>query len=157
MLTKLTRLRDRGDTIVEVMVVLAVLGLAIGISYATANRSLLATRGAQENSQATELLQAQIEQVRALSTVTGSAIYTTLFNRFCIDTSNLSVVAFPNSGPLTQTNTTTYPAACGPINTYYYISVSYNNADDSFTAKAYWADVQGQGLDSSTLIYRAHQ
>ncbi len=34
-------LRQRGDTIVEVMIVLAVLGLAIGIAYSTASRSLL--------------------------------------------------------------------------------------------------------------------
>ena len=41
---------QRGDTIIEVLIVLAVLGLAIGITYATANRSILNARQAQESS-----------------------------------------------------------------------------------------------------------
>ena len=64
---RLLSLRQSGDTIVEVLIVLAVLGLAIGISYSTATKSLLATRQAQENTQATQLLQGQIERLYALS------------------------------------------------------------------------------------------
>ncbi len=67
MLRRVRSLTQRGDTIVEVMVVLAVLGLAMGISYATANRSLKNTRQAQENSEATALVKAQIEQLRSLA------------------------------------------------------------------------------------------
>ena len=64
-----------GDTIVEVMIVLAVLGLALSISYATANHSLLNARQAQENAQATEYGQAQIEDLRALTTTTNPNIF----------------------------------------------------------------------------------
>lgn len=62
-----------GDTIVEVMVVLAVLGLAIGISYATASRSLFNARQAQENSQATTAAQAQTEQLVSIGCTSGDA------------------------------------------------------------------------------------
>src|ERR1700683_2675070 len=64
---RLTNIGFRGDTIVEVMVVLAVLGLAIGISYSTANRSLLDTDQAEENSQATEYAQGEVEDIRYLA------------------------------------------------------------------------------------------
>src|SRR5579884_4195391 len=59
-------LSSSGDTIVEVLIVLTVLGLALGISFATANTSLLNTRQAQENSEATEIAQSQIESLREL-------------------------------------------------------------------------------------------
>ncbi len=46
---------------------LAVLGLAISISYATANRSLLNARQAQETAEATGLVETQVENLRLLS------------------------------------------------------------------------------------------
>jgi prepilin-type N-terminal cleavage/methylation domain-containing protein len=63
---------QRGDTIIEVMIVLAVLGLAIGIAYATANRSLLNARQAQENSQATAAAQAQVELLVSIGCTSGN-------------------------------------------------------------------------------------
>ncbi len=63
---------QRGDTIIEVMIVLAVLGLAIGIAYSTANRSLLNARQAQENSQATAAAQAQVEQLVSIGCTSGN-------------------------------------------------------------------------------------
>lgn len=63
---KLFNLSDsRGDTIVEVMIVLAVLGLAFAISYATANRGVLQARNAEEHSEALGILDGQVEELRA--------------------------------------------------------------------------------------------
>ncbi|HVW22922.1 MAG TPA: prepilin-type N-terminal cleavage/methylation domain-containing protein [Candidatus Saccharimonadales bacterium] len=58
-------LGSRGDTIVEVMVTLAILGLAFSIAYATANHSLMLARNSEEHSEATQFLQSQVEQIRA--------------------------------------------------------------------------------------------
>src|SRR5271170_6288790 len=78
--------QQAGDTIVEVLVVLAVLGLAISISYATANRSILDARQAQENSQATEYVQAQIENLRAYASYgPSSSDYIFKPASFCIN------------------------------------------------------------------------
>src|SRR5690606_3729104 len=65
------KLGFRGDTIVEVMVVLAILGLALSISYATANRSLIQTRQAQENAEATEIARGQVEALRTFGCQTS--------------------------------------------------------------------------------------
>src|SRR4051812_23657601 len=81
----LRKLNAAGDTIVEVMVVLAVLGLAISIAYATANRSLLNARQAQKTPRASVLAQSQLEQVYAHTSEKAPA--TTIFRAppFCFD------------------------------------------------------------------------
>lgn len=61
-----------GDTIVEVMIVLAVLGFAIGIAYATANRSSTAILAANQSSAASSILQSQIEKIRVNTSPTSS-------------------------------------------------------------------------------------
>lgn len=53
-----------GDTIVEVMIVLAVLSLSFGISYATANKGLNQSINAQQHSQALGYLNSQVEDLR---------------------------------------------------------------------------------------------
>src|ERR1035437_2061628 len=58
-------LYQAGDTIVEVMVVLAVLGLAFVISYATANHGLIQSRKAEEQSQALGIVDSQVELLRS--------------------------------------------------------------------------------------------
>lgn len=135
-------LRQAGDTIVEVIVVLAVLGLAISISYATANRSLQATRQAEENAQATQILQGQIEALRSYATNT-STDPNYIFRSpqtFCVATTG---------------NIAEAPAAC--LNGIFAIAISYDSANsDTFTARATWDDVTGSGKDTVVMVYRVH-
>ena len=146
MLTRLRRLNQRGDTIVEVLIVLAVVGLALGLSYSTANRSLLGTRSAEENSQATALLQGQLEDLRSLANSTAPS---TIFNQggaFCINSADNIV-----TGGSCQNLTTLYKGK---------IQITYqNNASnpDTFTLVATWPDAQGQGNDTVTLVARIHK
>lgn len=152
----INRSSQRGDTIVEVLLVLAVLGSAISISYATANRSLLNARQAQESSVATSLLQSQLETVRTLAPFAVAPVPTEdvyIATPYCIrtDPTVYTVVA------------DTDPACNPPINSAdpsvtYHISVTYKSSPtDTFTAKASWPDVRSQGDDSATLVYRAHK
>ena len=144
--------QQAGDTIVEVMVVLAVLGMAISISYTTANRSLLDTRQAQENSQATELLQAQIENLRALAAnVSTDPNYIFIAGQFCIT----------SVGTVHPTSTAVPNPNCHFDNLYdvaiSYTSLSPNPQGGRFTLVATWPDVQEQGNDTVTLSYRYYQ
>lgn len=140
-----------GDTIVEVMIVLTVLGLAISISYATANRSLLNARQAQENSYATNLLQSQLEALRILSknppNPPSGYIYNSTF-QFCVDTTT------PQPTVIRDVGTST--CQFGP-NNWYKVTIKYYPADsDKFTLQAVWPDVRGDGQDSVQLSYRLH-
>jgi type II secretory pathway pseudopilin PulG len=153
----LNHLRQTGDTIIEVMVVLAVLGLAISISYTTANRSLLNARQAQENSEATELLQSQIESLRTLSAnVPASPNYIFLpaaKQPFCVDPSG-NVVILPLVVGLAT--------PCRYSNLYdvtitYVPDITPGVVGGTFQLVATWPDVQDQGQDTVTLSYRYYQ
>ena len=152
MLKRIKDLSQRGDTIIEVMIVLAVLGLAISICYATANRSLLNTRQAQENSEATELLQEQIEALRTIACGNGVS--------GCVQDPRLTQ---PAPYCLIQSgNTYVYnPYTSDPNNSCnkmgsvpYRIQINFTSNPNTFTAKAEWDSIQGSGTDSVSLSYR---
>jgi type II secretory pathway pseudopilin PulG len=150
------KLNRAGDTIVEVMVVLAILGLAISISYATANRSLLNARQAQENSEATELIQSQLEALRTLTSVTDVPnIFNAALQNYCLVPTGVA----PN---IKYTNAS--GASCTMTSVGYQINILYCNPitippcpTDTFTVTASWPDVLGEGNDTVTTIYRLHQ
>jgi prepilin-type N-terminal cleavage/methylation domain-containing protein len=177
----LTALKQRGDTIVEVMIVLAVLGLAIGISYSTANRSLLNTRQAQEHSQATEYAQSEVEDLYALypiGTIANADLGNNIFEQiapFCVYNPSAAepIIAFDSLAPVTDQASCTFPP--GGSGLYYTVKVyncdnlpsppagspcndpSITTASDTFAVQVTWPDVLGQGNDSVTLDYRVHQ
>ncbi len=62
------KLENGGDTIIEVLIALAVLSLAFAISYATASRALQVSQNSQEHSLALEYLDAQVEALRYVAT-----------------------------------------------------------------------------------------
>ncbi len=154
-----------GDTIIEVMIVLAVLGLAIGISYATANRSLLNARQAQENSVAAGLVETQVENLRLLAGNSTPANTDPNKNIF-LPTVPYCVIA--PQDPLNTTPIHTNQVDCDSPPIPYRVLV-YNcnvpsmggpcagvSGPDSFAVRATWPDVLGQGTDSVTTDYRIH-
>lgn len=158
------KLHQAGDTIVEVILVLAVLGLAISIAYSTANRSLQATRQAEENSQATALVQAQIETLRsnaALASMDINYIYRdpVTTGGFCFDSSS-TIVGLVTLTPTTTSDYTRYDPRC-LYNNLFHIAIFYEKTDslgninDTFTVRATWDDVMA-GQDTVTLTYRLH-
>lgn len=143
------RTHQRGDTIVEVMIVLAVLGSAIAIGYQTANRSLKSTRAAQENAYATSLLDSQVEEIRALTPGVVDIYQDHL--RFCVDTKPAVSVAH-------RFGTAAYDANCTNIENLYTIDDYYNVATNTFTLKATWDDPLGSNVPSSvTTVYRVYK
>lgn len=137
------RLSEAGDTIVEVLIVLAVLGLSLGISYATANRSLLGARQAQEHSEALEILQGQLEQLRANAANDP--------NLFDISKYSSGFCYTPSFVDLTIT-----PGGC-TMQTLYGISLKhFNGNSNAFQATASWDDVTGRGKDNVSLVYRLY-
>jgi type II secretory pathway pseudopilin PulG len=152
---------ERGDTIVEVLVSLAILSSALAISYATASRSLLQTRQAQEHSEALKIAENQMENLRQLagSTDPTKDIFIT-GNGFCID-STAAVIQFkpPATGTTftppasaSADNTARYPAQCK--SGFYYFGVAYNAATGVFTVSVRWDGVTKQGLDQVQLTYK---
>ena len=55
---------QRGDTIVEVLLAMAVVGLVLGVAYGITNRSVAIGRSAQERSEALKLAETQLELLK---------------------------------------------------------------------------------------------
>ena len=69
---KLSR-HNQGDTIIEILVCLAVMGAALVISSSLANRSLFHMRQAQERTEALKLAEEQAERIKQSLLIYGSA------------------------------------------------------------------------------------
>lgn len=143
------RLGQAGDTIIEVLVVLTVLGLAISISYATANRSLLNARQAQENTKATALAQSQIETLRTLASAPASDSNHHLYQ---FGPGQSYCVSNDGSGTLT----TDLVNKCVFEDGLYQLTIN-NMGNDTMEVRVVWDNVLGQGKDSVTISYRLHK
>src|SRR3990167_4326737 len=82
-----SKLKQRGDTIVEVMAAIAIMGLALGAAFALSNRSFHTAQNTEERTEALALAQGQIEFLRnaGLNNTIGSLIaaYPNSTHPFC--------------------------------------------------------------------------
>lgn len=70
-------IKQRGDTLIEVMISLAIIGSVISISYATASRALRTGRAAQERTEALKLVEGQIEMLKAAAGAPTTKVFGT--------------------------------------------------------------------------------
>jgi type II secretory pathway pseudopilin PulG len=162
---KLLKLHE-GDTIVEVLIAMAAVGLVLGGAYTSANRSLNSTRAAQERGEALKVAEGQFEGLNALA-IKGSPvnIFDTLNPVFCLD-SDLQPHYFKNSYDpskisLAATDFSLYPSECQQ-QARYYVSITYsknpnppNLDEDHFNVLVRWDRVNG-GRDEINAVYRIH-
>lgn len=64
---------QRGDTIVEVLLAMAVVGMVLGLAYGITNRSIAIGRSAQERSEALKLAETQVELLKEYISQNASA------------------------------------------------------------------------------------
>jgi prepilin-type N-terminal cleavage/methylation domain-containing protein len=143
-----------GDTIVEVLIAIAVLSLILTAAFITANNSLKATRDAEEHGQAQALVTAQLEKVKQLASANPTSIFVAF--PFCVD-SSLQVIDLSSPGnaaacTLKSDGTTPAPSGFEPA---YHLSVSQNA--NIFTATATWASATGSGKANVSMAYRVYQ
>lgn len=73
-MSSMKHLSETGDTIVEVMICLAIIGATLVASYGIAARSLAQIQAAQERGEALNIAQEQIERLKQTLVVNRSAI-----------------------------------------------------------------------------------
>jgi prepilin-type N-terminal cleavage/methylation domain-containing protein len=157
------KLQQAGDTIVEVLIVIAVISLVLAAAFVTSNRSVHSVRDAQEHGEAQTLVAGQIEELKALgsnNTMTPSIL--SMSTPFCVAKTgaNLQLYAYSATPPTPcivtgggrQAGATVQPAYSLQINR------SYNNATKAytFTVQATWASVTGRGTNNVTMYYRLY-
>ena len=148
-----TTWRQRGDTIVEVLISITVISLVLGGAYVTTNKSLQGTRSAQERGNALKLAESQVEQIKGVLATNPSAIFGGATpSPFCVYTSGatLTVVAASNA------NCTVNTAGAATTNEPKF-SLAVTRSGNDFTIKNSWVDISGNVTDQLQLAYRAYQ
>lgn len=146
-------LRERGDTIVEVLIAIAVVSLILGGAYVTTNRSLLATRAAEERGNALKLAESQVEQLKGLAKTDPDAIFgggTPM--PFCVSATTGALIAADNND--CKVNAAGAHDGIEPI---FNLSISRGSDGNTFTVTNRWASVRGDTDDQVRLIYRIYE
>lgn len=139
---------ERGDTIVEVLIAIAVISLILGGAYVTTNRSLQATRAAQERAVALKLAESQIERVKAFAASDPDG-YADIDAPFCMTGTNEVVAASDNRCRMNEAGD---PTDTEPV---FRISIT-KSANDVLTLTERWFDVSGRVEDNLELRYRVY-
>ena len=123
---------QRGDTIVEVLIAVAIISLVLTAAYATVNRNVAGIQNVQEHSDALKLVEGQVEFLRAEGSIPAGNV---CFN--------------PADGTPTSTN-------CTVGNAQYKLSITPPVGSGPYVVNADWMTLQGQ--DSNvTIFYRPMQ
>ena len=145
-------LKSKGDTIVEVLVVLAVLGLALATSSAIANKGLQQSRNAQEHSEALGIIDSQVELLHAA--IDNGVSLPGAGTPFCMKSDTGSVIPFPPSPDLNTLNNTNYPAGCTPDPGSFYYKSIVGDGTGNYEFKVLWDGIGSLGPQKETISYR---
>jgi len=155
------RLNSRGDTIVEVLIVIVVLAMVMASGYGVAIRSQKANQQTQEHAQALKFAEGQLENLKGYAVQNDISGLTT----FCFSDSGAVVTGFGGGAPAISAGTdnfANYPAGCKkPINGVNCTGVCYNigvvkgsGADTNlYRVTARWDGING-AKDEVKLLYR---
>ncbi len=152
---QITRLRPaEGDTIVEVLIAIAVVSFVLVGAFVISNSSLRSVRDAQERGEALKLAQAQVENLKQTIDQEPDEIFGVGVSRlFCYRGSNVRVpfTAITTLNPNFQNdNFGDYPTGCREG--LYYTSIEHN-PNGFFTIRARW-DRLGGRRNEVQLLYR---
>ena len=143
----LKRLTQTGDTIVEVLLAIAIVSAVLGGAYASTSGSLSGSRRSQERGEAVKLLQGQLERLNeAAHSPTVNLL--TAPNPFCL------IVSGGVLTPVAATN----PGCQQGVGSRYRLSIQ--RAGNVYTATAQWDRVGGggtSGQDQVVMIYRIYE
>lgn len=141
------RLNTKGDTIVEVLLAIAVVSAVLGGAFVATNRSLNGVRQSQERGEALKLVEGQLERLKeAAATDTSGVVFTTPTDPFCLN-DGLAVQS-PGSAVCNQ----------GPDGRYR-LEIDRSPPDDdvyTFTASARWERLGG-GTNEVLIRYKTYR
>lgn len=147
---------QRGDTIVEVLISIAVISLVLGGAYVTTNRNLLATRAAQERTNAISLVESQLEQIKSLSATDPETLFDpNIPVEFCIAQDR--VITGSDTADC-RVDTAGAPNEIEPV---YNLSITRTGPDANqgyvFEVTNTWEDPSGNQDNQVQMIYRVYE
>lgn len=160
---KHNKLNQAGDTIVEVLLAVVVVGLAIALGYGVASRSLKANRQAQERTEALKQVESQVERLkkRAVTDKAGVGIFKSEFQSeaFCLADLASGVnepvgMDRPADEVAQDPLGSAYPDEC--VDGLYHMSIRPSSAGTTtqFDVTARWFSLGDTEKEESTVTYR---
>jgi type II secretory pathway pseudopilin PulG len=151
---------QQGDTIVEVLIAIAVVSAVLGSAYGIVNRTVNNSQQAKEHSQALKVAEAQLERLRSAPNRAG-AFNPSLVSAFCLPD---DLTKTPQNNPgisLSATSVSTTPsdynALCrfsdGTATERYLVAIT--RSSDIFKVYVSWEGATG-GKDLVNLAYRIY-
>lgn len=152
-----TDLKQSGDTIIEVLICMAIISLVLGGAFVTSRNSQLAVRNSQEHGEALKLLEGQIEQMRAAAIASPSTIFQTA--QFCMYQGG----AVPTTGATAPDCVQQSDGSqAGTLQPAYKLTIKCQgvcpdaNSGWLFKASVSWEQVTASGQANETLYYRLY-
>lgn len=160
---KAKQLTERGDTIVEVLIAIAIISSILSGAYIVVNKSLIAGREAQERGNALKLSEGQLERLKSLSSSnpdklfnTTDAIFTDASLSFCVNDANELVPAKLGNDAVTdaacKVGADGNPTTEEPMYKLYIKRESMH----TFILTTKWSSLKNFEDNSVQLIYKAY-
>ena len=152
------QLAKRGDTIVEVLISIAVVSMVLAAAFVSANRSLNGSQQSQERTEAVKYTEEQVERLKAQAAVPGNTVFT-IGSSFCFD-SNGAQKSMPSVvGDLSSDNFAAYESSgcVRPPSNRYHLAITRDPSNvNTFNATTRWDRAGGGGRDEVRIIYRVY-
>src|SRR3989344_2263479 len=153
-------LNETGDTIIEVLLAIAVVSAILGGAYISSNRSLSNSRQSEERGAALKLAEGQIERLKSIASPSSAVFSQT--NVFCLDGSsaitnatNPLVSSLPS---LESDNFSNYVSACQSGNIPYYLAIEHDSTTtNQFRVYVRWDRFNQGAHDQVRIVYRVQQ
>jgi Tfp pilus assembly protein PilV len=147
--SRLRSLTERGDTVVEVLISIAVVSLILGGAFVTSNRNLQSTRDAEERSNALKITEAQVEQIRYKASNDPNVIFgPSTPASFCIS----GTAALDSSHAFCSVNASGGLATDEPA-----YRMAITRSGNTFTITTSWTKVGSDQQNNVQLKYRVYQ
>lgn len=135
------RKSQRGDTIIEVLLAIAVVSSVLGISYSIMNRNILTLRSNQERTEAAKIAQAQLETLKYTWNTNPAAIGA---GGFCFSGgAHRPLGGTAPTASISDDIYTNYSAAGCRFNNLYHAGIR-RTATDTYTVYVRWDQVGGR-------------
>lgn len=154
---KLLKLKQNGDTIVEVLIAIAVVSGVLGATYSIMNRNMLLVRDNQERSEASKIAQSQLELLKNTWDHTNPNDFPSSHNvSFCFGPDR-SIVYLSSALPdnnAADDELSAYDSACIQDDVYHIgIRINATAATRTYIVTVRW-DKIGGGRNEVAMAYR---
>lgn len=143
---KLPIISPKGDTLIEVLLAIAIVSLVLAGAYVSSGSSLSVVRNTQEREEALKLAEGHLESLRQVVADGDDSVFDdSPALLFCFDSSNSKVLFSSSSLPgLDADDFSIYPSACKNVSQFYNISIKYDGSSEVFTSTVRWDNRQGE-------------